>query len=323
MTNKLDKIRIGNDINVLPELTAGGEPVTWRDDVAKVMAFSVAQRQGVELETSVVDGVLQAYFRAEQQRWLGIYHVVVVLKDGNTATWDKPAFELVATTAEADVETGMAVVRIQGELTVVTGGTGVWGRILGDIMNQQDLIELIESRQYDDTELREAIQEAMRLIDTKASAEAVREALERVYQILNGKADRSELPVVPYDEISANSGARHTHDNKSILDGITAGKVSSWDGKQDSIGDLEQIRQGSGKGATALQPQALNAYRTAQAQDAIDATKAGTEYVNTELAKKADKTYVDGQLQTKASSAELTELSRKVDSLVVIDEEMV
>lgn len=46
-------------------------------------------------------------------------------------------------------------------------------------------------------------------------------------------------------------------------------------------------------------------------------------YVDTEVSNKADKTYVDGQLQTKASEAELTELSLKVDSLVVIDNEMV
>lgn len=45
------------------------------------------------------------------------------------------------------------------------------------------------------------------------------------------------------------------------------------DGKQDEIADLDEIRAGAELGATALQPSALNAYRTASAQDAIDATK--------------------------------------------------
>lgn len=43
--------------------------------------------------------------------------------------------------------------------------------------------------------------------------------------------------------------------------------------KQDVIEDLADIREGASKGETALQPSALNPYRTSEAQDAIDETK--------------------------------------------------
>jgi hypothetical protein len=35
--------------------------------------------------------------------------------------------------------------------------------------------------------------------------------------------------------VDANTSARHTHSNKSVLDGITAEKVAAWDAKQGAI----------------------------------------------------------------------------------------
>ena len=37
------------------------------------------------------------------------------------------------------------------------------------------------------------------------------------------------------DKVDANTSARHTHSNKSVLDGITAEKVAAWDDKQERI----------------------------------------------------------------------------------------
>lgn len=48
------------------------------------------------------------------------------------------------------------------------------------------------------------------------------------------------------------------------------GKVVDISGKQDTISDLDAIRSGAAAGATAVQPAALTAYRTASAQDEID-----------------------------------------------------
>lgn len=46
-----------------------------------------------------------------------------------------------------------------------------------------------------------------------------------------------------------------------------------YEGKEDVIPDLTTIREGASAGATALQPSALNSYRTASQQDAVDNTK--------------------------------------------------
>ena len=40
-----------------------------------------------------------------------------------------------------------------------------------------------------------------------------------------------DIPVVPTAEISANTGAHHSHANKAVIDGITAAKTAAWDGK--------------------------------------------------------------------------------------------
>ena len=40
-----------------------------------------------------------------------------------------------------------------------------------------------------------------------------------------------DIPVVPTAEISANTGARHSHANKAVIDGITAARAAAWDAK--------------------------------------------------------------------------------------------
>ena len=52
------------------------------------------------------------------------------------------------------------------------------------------------------------------------------------YRVENGAiTTASELKPTPniYADIIANTAARHTHGNKTVLDGITAEKVSKWD----------------------------------------------------------------------------------------------
>ena len=54
-----------------------------------------------------------------------------------------------------------------------------------------------------------------------------------------GSYDGSEpetvhIPVIPYKVINENTAARHSHDNKTVLDGITAEKVTKWDSSPDN-----------------------------------------------------------------------------------------
>lgn len=144
--SELTKKRIGNDIVVKPVLTAtkDGREIQWTSAVKAVVAFNDVQRMGVHLPFEVSEGVLTATFKAEQQKYLGVYRIMVVVDDGNTATWDAPSFELVPFTEMADEDTlGLVAIEVKGELQIVTGGA-VWGKILGDINEQKDLKGLID-----------------------------------------------------------------------------------------------------------------------------------------------------------------------------------
>lgn len=78
------------------------------------------------------------------------------------------------------------------------------------------------------------------------------------YRVDNGAiTTASDLKPTPniYADIIANTAARHTHGNKSVLDGITAKKVSKWDNPPTAlknpfaltvkIGDTEVVYDGS------------------------------------------------------------------------------
>lgn len=78
-------------------------------------------------------------------------------------------------------------------------------------------------------------------------------------------------------EIQGKGGFEPTDEQRDAMDsGINADKVSQYDAyateKQDVVADLDNIREGAGKGATALQS-VPSTYRTASEQDVIDAGK--------------------------------------------------
>lgn len=58
--------------------------------------------------------------------------------------------------------------------------------------------------------------------------------LNQVSQYNYTLAKSTEIPTVPTAEISANTAARHSHSNKSVIDGITSAKVTAWDNKAEA-----------------------------------------------------------------------------------------
>lgn len=80
----------------------------------------------------------------------------------------------------------------------------------------------------------------------------------------------------------------------SITDALSISVAAST--YQPIISDLDDIRTGAGLGATALQPSALNSYRTASAQDLIDAGKVPTTRKVNGHALSADVTVTKGDL---------------------------
>lgn len=57
----------------------------------------------------------------------------------------------------------------------------------------------------------------------------------------NDLTNKPTIPTVPTSDINANTSARHTHSNKSVLDGISSAKVSAWDAKSDFSGSYNDL----------------------------------------------------------------------------------
>lgn len=71
------------------------------------------------------------------------------------------------------------------------------------------------------------------------------------YQRTNGTAAATPGAAA---QIAANSAARHTHENKGVLDGITAEKIAAWDGKSNFSGHYADL---TGKPTALKNPNAL------------------------------------------------------------------
>lgn len=55
------------------------------------------------------------------------------------------------------------------------------------------------------------------------------------------EADKNEINAYINEQLEG--GGSHTHDNKTVLDGITADKVTEWDGKVDLVAMQNYVNQ--------------------------------------------------------------------------------
>lgn len=116
----LRKIRIGTDITLGITVMASGHAVDWESqDIKHVYAFSDVQGQPVaEMSYEQRGSTLRCVFNAEDQNYVGAYRVIIEFNDGSafSSTLDMPAFEIVRTSEEADIDTGEIVLDIDGSM---------------------------------------------------------------------------------------------------------------------------------------------------------------------------------------------------------------
>lgn len=116
----LRKIRIGTDITLGITVMASGHAVDWdSQDIKHVYAFSDVQGQPVaEMSYEQRGSTLRCVFHAEDQNYVGAYRVIIEFNDGSafSSTLDMPAFEIVRTSEEADIDTGEIVLDIDGSM---------------------------------------------------------------------------------------------------------------------------------------------------------------------------------------------------------------
>ncbi len=68
-------------------------------------------------------------------------------------------------------------------------------------------------------------------IGNKAAAADLTAAVERIASLETKKVAESDLDTALAEKVDAASKSSHSHANKDVLDGITAAKVTAWDGK--------------------------------------------------------------------------------------------
>lgn len=133
-------------------------------------------------------------------------------------------------------------------------------------------------------------------------------------------ANKSALDSITDQRISnwddANS-KKHTHGNKSVLDGITSDKVTKWD---NSLGNAKTYTDQRIADLIGGAPEALDTLK--ELGDAL--TQHENEYnaLLTVVGKKADKSYVDTQLQGKASIQQLENGLNLKANLAYVDTEL-
>ena len=137
---------------------------------------------------------------------------------------------------------------------------------------------------------------------TKERLNKVENALSVITDAVNLKAEISQL---------------HNHENKEILDTISANKINEWDNKSNFDGDYNSL-------TNKPTIPSLNGYATEQYVneeiEKIDVTEQLTDYAKkSDLEVKADKSYVDSAIESVDVSSQLTNYATKSELLSKVD----
>ena len=137
---------------------------------------------------------------------------------------------------------------------------------------------------------------------TKERLNKVENALSVITDAVNSKVGISQL---------------HNHENKEILDTISANKINEWDNKSNFDGDYNSL-------TNKPTIPSLNGYATEQYVNEeikkIDVTEQLTDYAKkSDLEVKADKSYVDSAIESVDVSSQLTNYATKSELLSKVD----
>lgn len=110
---------------------------------------------------------------------------------------------------------------------------------------------------------------------------------------------------------------KHTHSNKSVLDGITSGKVTQWDS---SLGDARTYTDQKIAELIGGAPEALNTLK--ELGDALTEHEGEYNALLTVVGGKAEKSYVDAQLESKASTQQLQDGLNLKANLAYVDDQL-
>lgn len=130
-----------------------------------------------------------------------------------------------------------ALAAILASISALPTGSDVDTKIrtaIGDLVNgapetgdtMKELFDLIE-------ENSDAMELLTAAVGNKANAADLTAAVARIAALETKKVAESDLDTALAEKVNAAAEGNHAHANKAVLDGITAAKVSAWDGKAD------------------------------------------------------------------------------------------
>ncbi len=280
------KKRIGNDIRVLALIRQRIEGVLSPFDMrGRDISVSLVNPRGIEtkiteFEVTGDDGSILAFsFYGKDQKVIGVYTIVVRENDKEVGmrTVDKDAcFELVKHSYQENIEND-GVITIEALEIAMDMAIGTKGD-KGDKMTYADLTEADKADLYEGgASLIRPLLDGKQ--DTISDLDAIRQGAEKGSTALQSytesdpiyAADKPNLALkselnekVDKEEGKGLSSNDYTDAEKAKLAGLENYDDTQIkaliDGKQDTITDLDTIRSGAAKGATALQSESDPVY---------------------------------------------------------------
>lgn len=264
-----DRIRKGNDIGVSWAIFADAENQVPYDLTGRRLTMYLTNRYG----TSQISGfkteghIVKWTYYGKDQKQLGPYTLTLVENEGkedmHTVDFCK-AFVLVARSCEAtkggenkvelvhldlssEMLVGASSIKVDDELSEESENA-IQNKAVTIALNDKVSKEAGKGLSSEDftTTLKEKL-DSLSNYDDSAIVEAVNRLRRDLYTLVNGDTTKA---IDSYNDVIA--FLEGIEDSES-LDGIIAAIEKQIAAKQDEIADLEAIRSGAAKGATALQ----------------------------------------------------------------------
>lgn len=156
----------------------------------------------------------------------GVLKDLLTKTNGDNTTVVYNGTEQTLTSALAAILASIAALPTDADITAAINGlrTELMGEGVPEAYDTfKELADYIETHQ-------EAADALTAAVGNKANAADLTAAVARIAALETKKVAESDLDTALAEKVNAAAEGNHAHANKAVLDGITAAKVSAWDG---------------------------------------------------------------------------------------------
>lgn len=156
----------------------------------------------------------------------GVLKDLLTKTNGDNTTVVYNGTEQTLTSALAEILASIAALPTDADITAAINGlrTELMGEGVPEAYDTfKELADYIETHQ-------EAADALTAAVGNKANAADLTAAVARIAALERKKVAESDLDTALAEKVNTAAEGNHAHANKAVLDGITAAKVSAWDG---------------------------------------------------------------------------------------------